>query len=451
MGCRWRGWIVVIILLLQGCGSGGDSPASGTDGGQSPFDSPSVLLLNLGDSLTNGVQSARVHEFTQPHGFAALLATQLGVSADLVWSNPLLSLDSGVRIDPVTVPTNLGVSGATVQSLLQEQTGSGNPLLDSLMAPVPSLAGRTVSQLEAAEFVADLHNSSQTLITLWIGNNDVLGAVTASGGTALRLPDISVFLGDVSSGRDAATLEANLDEIVRRLGLIPGARIFIANLPRVARIGFLFDREDIGRLSGLAALPLQPRGGEALGFAPFVAAVAPALDQDALTLNLATAVSASVDGNLLDRFEAAILDARVASINAHIATLAERENVHLVDIAALFESVQRGEIQVGGRILRKTFGAGGLFSLDGVHPSHTGHALIANAFIERIASALQIVIPPVSLETVMAADPYIDVDRDGFAPGPGGAFVDPLLLPLADCNDADPALSAPAVIRGPCP
>ena len=445
MKSRWLvRMLAAILLLLQGCGSGGEGPTTVEDGRR-------VLLLNLGDSLTNGAQSNRVHRFTQSRGFTPRVAEALGASVDTLWSNPLLGLESGERIEPEALPTNLGVSGATIQSLLTERTGGGNPLLDRLLAPLPALAGRELTQLEAAEALASVHGDRLPLISLWIGNNDLLGAVTAAQGAALSFADIEAYLSDARAGRSSGELEDNLELILDRLGRIPGAQIFIANLPRVSRIAFLFDRDDIRRLSGLAEPPSQPGTGQAIGLGPFATTVAKALDLGAPLLNRAAAAVASVEANLLDGAEAALLDGRAAAINARIAVLATRPNVHLVDVAALYESLRRGRIRVSGRTLAKTFGAGGVFSLDGVHPSDTAHALIANAFLERIASVLELDIPPVDIARVLAEDPYVDRDGDGFAPGPGAAFVDPLLLPLADCDDTDPALSAPAVFGGPCP
>jgi len=50
---------------------------------------------------------------------------------------------------------------------------------------------------------------------------------------------------------------------------------------------------------------------------------------------------------------------------------------------------------------------GGVFSLDGVHPTNTGHAIVADAFIETLDRTFAAHIPPLSVERVAQADPLV--------------------------------------------
>ena len=50
---------------------------------------------------------------------------------------------------------------------------------------------------------------------------------------------------------------------------------------------------------------------------------------------------------------------------------------------------------------------GGLFSLDGIHPTNTGYAILANEYIQTINRALDAEISPVSVEQVSKADPLL--------------------------------------------
>ena len=71
---------------------------SDSDGGSGTWeafvsnDAGPVILINLGDSLTNGVQSNTVNELTQVHGYTALLADRMKEIGTTLWTTPLLSV-----------------------------------------------------------------------------------------------------------------------------------------------------------------------------------------------------------------------------------------------------------------------------------------------------------------------------------------------------------------------
>ena len=423
-------------------------------------DGEPVVLINLGDSLTNGVQSAAVNEFTQINGFTQILAEQMDAAAFTIWRNPLLSV-AGARIDPEHIPFNLGVDGATTRDVLHLRTGDGNAKLDALLAPIPELAGGPVSQLEAAEYLAGLHPGKRKVVTLWIGNNDVLGAVIGGTGTRLSEDAILAFLSDTETGRDLPAVAANLTEIVDRLAALPDTEVLVANLPDVTQIGFLLTAGDLERLAvfpDATVTALAP--GEALGFGPFLnpadpsLSVARALSSNNAVLNgtiLATrAVSESF---VLTPEEAAPIRERVAALNALVAELAAtRANVHPVDVNGLLARVLAGEITVDGNHLSRTWG-GGVFSLDGVHLSHTGYALAANEFVEALNSAMpNLGVPELDAAPVWERDPYRDRDGDGYVYGPEfPPVISPNLLPLADCDDTDPGVWPTYISGMPCP
>lgn len=419
-----------------------------------------VVIINLGDSLTNGVQSAAVNEYTQVNGFTQMLAEQVDAAAFTIWRNPLLSVE-GARLNPESIPFNLGVDGATAQDVLSERTGDGNPLLDALLSPIPDLAGGPVSQLEAAEYLAGLYPGKRKIITLWIGNNDLLGAVIGGSGTRLTRDAILAFLSDAEAGHDLSTVTANLTEIVDRLAAIPDAQVLVANLPDVCQIGFLFTADDLERLAvfpDAAVTALAP--GERLGFGPFLNPDAPAQSvARALSANNAV-LNATIQGTLaasetfaLTPEEALPIQDRAAALNALFADLAaNRPNVRLVDVNALLTRLLDGETTVAGNNLTRTWG-GGIFSLDGVHLSNTGYALVANENIAALNGALPgLAVPSLNLASVWETDPYRDRDGDGYVYGPEfPPVIAPTLLPLADCDDTDPGIWPTYVSGLPCP
>jgi len=105
---------------------------------------------------------------------------------------------------------------------------------------------------------------------------------------------------------------------------------------------------------------------------------------------------------------AALIAATRAAVNAYnvvIEAVARQTGAVVVDIHGLFEHLQNGVV-IGGRFLTTAF-LGGLFSLDGVHPTNTGYAIMANETIKAMNTQLHVGIPPVSLNQVAADDPLV--------------------------------------------
>ena len=424
--------VCMMVMGLNGCSHSDDSGA---------------IFIALGDSYANGAQSGRVNHTTQIHGYPQVIADQMSAVIDMPWGNPLLDIE-GRRLDAAQLPYNLGVSGATVQSLLTEKTGPGSDL-NELMRPIPLESGDAVTQLEAAEYVSGLH-SEKTLkiITLFIGGNDLLGAVIAGGGSELTEVQITAFLNDETKGHDLASVRRNLTTIVHRLTAIPNSHVFIATLPSVAAIAGLFSGDDIEKLATYTTpqvTALAP--GESMGFGPLTG-LGGLLASDDATLNAAIDGVLAAGGNdafSLSASERALIDARTVAINDHIRQLAtDHPRVHLVAMQGFFASVFDGGVVVQGTPISRSYG-GGLFSLDGFHPSHTGYALIADEFIKAInGESLIREIPRVDLATIQAGDPYHDRDGDGYLPGPSDSTtIDPNFISFMDCDDTDASIAAP--------
>jgi len=433
-----------------------------------------VVLINLGDSYANGVQSGsgNVNQYTQVNSYPQIIANQMQKSCDLIWGNPLVDGDKH-RIDDTFYPYNVGVDGATVQSLLTE-TSDDWDYINELMKPIPAHVGHAVTQLEAAEYVASLHPDFATkIITLLIGGNDILGTVNAGGGTQLTTLHINAFFNDtdisgnpLDKGHDLASVTANLTTIINRLKAIPNSHIFIANLPSVAGIAGLFNKEDIQKLATYDNPQVTALAdGEYMGFVPVggFGTALPGLG-GALALNDA-ALNATIQGTLaaggndafsLTSAEAALIQARTDAINAHIVSLvAANSNVHLVDLVSFFNDVIAGDVAVGGTTIERSYG-GGLFSLDGFHPSNTGYALIADVFIDAInRSGVVSSIPSPDFEAIHNTDPYYDVDGDGYVPGPADlSIINPIFSSYLDCDDDDAGVYAPfpaSGMAGVCP
>ena len=100
------------------------------------------------------------------------------------------------------------------------------------------------------------------------------------------------------------------------------------------------------------------------------------------------------------------IDARADAFNQLMdETCALYDNVHVVDLTELVEDLKENGMQIGDEaVYIRRFG--GLVSLDGLHFSDTGYAVLANQILEAINAELGTDVPLVDLEAVLATDPY---------------------------------------------
>ena len=389
----------------------------------------------LGNSLSAGVQSGGLVDYNQRNSFPALIAKQLGKTIATAGGNindfhhplvgtpgapPVLKLTSLVPLTIVRsgtssgLPTNttlarpydnLGIPGAfawdlknatsSANSWSKNNFGSTNTAFD-LVLRNPNLGNTSALQQAAA--------LSPTFISLWIGNNDALGAAT-NGITQLLTP--------------AATFNAIYSDLVSSLkAAAPNAKMVAANIPDVTSIPFV---------TTLPPVVLNPQTNQPL---LVNGAPVPLLGEDGdpntkqlssdtyvlLTAKDSMAVGVGIPTQLggtgrplstrltLSYAEAQAIQARIAEYNTTIRTVAAANGIPVVDANAILIEIKREGIAVGGVDLNANFITGGIFSLDGVHPTTLGHGIIANAFIEKINEAYGSNIAEVNLEELFAAE-----------------------------------------------
>ncbi|PXY40079.1 G-D-S-L family lipolytic protein [Flavobacterium cheongpyeongense] len=109
-----------------------------------------------------------------------------------------------------------------------------------------------------------------------------------------------------------------------------------------------------------------------------IASPSPSLSQLGITFPLP-------DRYVLLPSEVSEIETATTAYNLTIKTASETNNLALVDAKSIMEELGKPNgIVSDNYTLTSTFVTGGAFSLDGVHPSPRGYALIANKFIEAI-------------------------------------------------------------------
>ena len=339
---------------------------------------PAPPFTGLGDSLGEGVQSADASFRTQPHGYLNLIAQQMGVAfpLPLVSSSPVDFVGetaTRVRLQPNLAAANLAVSGATVDSLLYQQASQPPQDETSLV-----LEPRSGSQIQIAS------QSPSPFTVCWIGNNDVLSAVLAFDQLdASQLTPVAQFTTDYSTL--VQTLRAN------------GGKAVLGNIPDVLDIGYVVTPQDLVAFFG-SDLGL-PAGS--VTTVPTMLLIKLGLVSPAILQN---------PSYVLDPTEIATIEQRLQAFNQIIASDAASAGFPVADIYTTFQQIAANPPHIAGATLTTRY-LGGLFSLDGVHPSNIGYSLVANAFIASADRGYGMSIPPigpVKLTFTTLADPFID-------------------------------------------
>jgi hypothetical protein len=132
---------------------------------------PPILFFILGDSLSHGTMDAVNNETNTLNAYVQLVADALAGEIPLYFQQPFFD-DLENRIEPFVVPTNLGVDGGDIFSLIgleyykrvgEDKSFFSRDLLadrlfptrlkdkyDKVLYPINLLAGKSVSQLGAA-------------------------------------------------------------------------------------------------------------------------------------------------------------------------------------------------------------------------------------------------------------------------------------------------------------
>ncbi len=392
------------MVGMSGCS---DSNSGGTTTGSGSKNAGNfTTTVFLGDSLTAGFQSGSLLDTAQVHGWAPLVATQAGfaISQPLIAAPgapavlqlvsvgppPVITAASGIttgRDNPTVQATDLAVPGAQLNDIANTTPTllptSGEELITELVLGFPGLGyGQDLSQ---AGFAV---KAQPTTIFLWAGNNDALAA------------DESGMPSSMTSVADFTTQYAAL---IKTLTTGTSAHLVIANIPDVTAVPYLQPAAvvlaEYSAATGVPAAQLSVALGISAG--DFVNPTG--LGQIPGILH-GTQKGPISDAGVLSAAEVVTVKAQVVAFNQVIAQQAQAAGATLVDINALFAKVTSSGVTINGFTGTANF-LGGIFSLDGIHPTNTGYAVVANAFIDAMNAGIGTKIADVNLATVAAADP----------------------------------------------
>ena len=343
---------------------------------------------------------------------------------------------------------NLGVPGAKSYHLVAPgygniagvASGAANPYF----ARFASASGTTV--------LADALAQTPTLFSLWIGGNDVLTYATSGGIGVNRTGNGNPATYGSNDITDPTVFATVFTGLVNAL-TANGAKGVVANLPYVTTLPY-FKTVPYNPVPLTAAAAVQLNAGYAtyngglqamvtnglltaaeatrrtVKFAAGANAVVivdsyltnlsaygvpsyrQATKEDLLILTSRTFIGTLVGGNaaavngvsvpladnwVLSKDEVAEVKVATDAYNVTIKAVADAKGLAFVDTKAIMAQLSTSGIRFGNFHITAAYVTGGAFSLDGVHPSARGYALISNYFASSINATYTATLRPVDL------------------------------------------------------
>ncbi len=412
--------IPLILLFLGGLliSCDADIDAFSPDPGEADF----TTFVSLGNSLTAGFMDGELYREGQHNSLANVMAGQFMHTGLEGFNQPLMHDDIGfgnrlilVEADgqPLPVPQggtpnpenyqniynaagpfhNLGVPGARVQHLLFEGYATLNPYYQ-----------RFAANIATSSIIGDALALNPSFFSLWIGNNDILAyALDGGEGENILPPDnfgvaYQALLQQLTQG-GALGVTANIPNITE----IP----FFATVPYNALL--LTDPNVVALLN--SAYAEAPHINFEIGPNPLVvsdpdhlAGIRQLEEDELVLLSALNGISNEGWGSqvplggeyYLSTKQIEHVTSHVEAYNMIISETASNFNIAVTDVNQLLKDAEPG-IYFDAIAFNTDFISGGVFSLDGIHLSARGYAIVANAFIEAINSQYQASVPKVAI------------------------------------------------------
>ena len=378
--------------------------------------------IAVGNSLTAGYADGGLYRAGQMVSYPSIIGKQMLSVGGGVFNQPLFSAEQAngsgylsltgfsAAGTPITAPVtnNLAVRGIQPipgfgnVTLYTKYSGDinnygvpGIKLFHITYAPYGNLNGfyeRLLpgdSPTNTTPYLDFITAKPFTFFSNWLGNNDALGYATSGGA------------GDVLT--DKATFAYLYNLLIGKL-TATGQKGVVGTIPDVTAVPY-FNTVTVGAI--LAGVQKQNPQVQALFINALVSgstyAPRPATANDLIVLTFPTSkIGQPVDtpfGTLpygltpyspienqfvLDANEVALTEDYVQYYNATIKSIAAAKGLAVFDAYTFLNDIKQHGLVVDGVSLSSNYISGGIFSLDGVHLTPRGYAIVANEFIKAI-------------------------------------------------------------------
>jgi hypothetical protein len=309
------------------------------------------------------------------------------------------------RDNPFILPTNVSVPGITVAQALTLRpslTPSPDPVQGwaTIVLGFPSLfLGQKPTQIELAKFW------HPTTLIEWLGNNDAL---------------VPALLGQLAALTPIATFTDSYQQVLKELSTTH-ATLIIGNIPDVTEIGFFTSAQAIATKAGVSLETVTSVLD--IGAGDSVRVTGLTFVDKILTGQMPGPLPGACPSPIpeltssvpcrLTAADAATIRADISCYNEVIAAQAAAHHALLIDAHALVDRIYANGYQVNLNLTTNFLG--GLFSLDGIHPTNTGYGIIANYFIHAMNQSLGTRIPDPDIGGIAASDRLVFPGNSGLS------------------------------------
>lgn len=430
--------------------------------------------VSIGNSLTAGFTDNALFIAGQENSFPNMLSQRFALAGGGGFSIPLMDdnigglLFGGTQnangsfgprlyfngVGPTSLPAtstteafapsigshnNMGVPGAASFHLLYDGYGNPGNLLTTPATANPYYV--RMASAPNATVLGDALAQGPSFVSLWIGNNDILGYATAGGdatiGAITPQPTFDFSISTIVGALQAAQVQgvmANIPYVttIPHFTTVPhnpvpldagtasflnsatvyggynagiqGAFAYLVSINAISQPDA--DAEILKRTitfqagAGNAVVIMDESLTDLTGINPGLVNMRQATAEDLLVLPASSFIgteaipgnSATVNGiaiPLADKWvltpeEQLEIKTATDTFNAILESAASSAGFAFVDANSLMQQLHDGGFADGEFILTSSLVTGGAFSLDGVHPTARGYALLANQFMKAI-------------------------------------------------------------------
>lgn len=379
-------------------------------------DADFTSFVAIGNSLTAGVADGALYEASQINSFPNLIAKMAEVDND--FEQPIMGgngfsfneTEGRLSLNIFTIPPSIDFLTAGTENnrnLNRPYNNLGIPLiranqLYTATTPVEADSNHFVDKIlrgSGRTAIEEALSLNPTLITLWVGNNDVLESASLGLASA------------ESPYTESTEFYIHLTNIINQLTDGTNAPIFIANIVDVTDLPYFTSLPSFIIAGGTQTYLLGEceNGLRRLTDDDLVLFWALPDYLNLVTTGIVSEATALNDTLILDVEEKLEIKVIIDQYNDIIQNIANSNNqLYLLDMYSIFKDIAENGYTLDGTKYTAEliyFDADGLlnlnllntlFSYDALHPNKFGYASFANSFIEVINSSLNANLPLVT-------------------------------------------------------